>query len=80
MHEVLALRAQKMALLSLCEGRNSEAKKAKLSSVLNYAPYHEDVSGSGGIAPQFLTSTLDVGEWSASRPCRQGKEPAIPIG
>jgi hypothetical protein len=24
--------------------------------------------GSGGIAPPFLTSTLDGGEWSASRP------------
>jgi hypothetical protein len=26
--------------------------------------------GSGGIAPQFLTSVLDGGEWSASHPCR----------
>jgi hypothetical protein len=26
--------------------------------------------GSGGIAPPFLTSALDGGEWSASRPCR----------
>jgi hypothetical protein len=26
--------------------------------------------GSGGIAPPFLTSTLDGGQWSASRPCR----------
>jgi len=26
--------------------------------------------GSGGIAPAFLTSTLDGGEWSASRPGR----------
>jgi hypothetical protein len=25
---------------------------------------------SGGIASSFLTSTLDGGEWSASRPCR----------
>jgi hypothetical protein len=25
--------------------------------------------GSGGIAPPFLTSALDGGEWSASRPC-----------
>jgi hypothetical protein len=31
---------------------------------------HEDVWGSGGIAPPFLTSLLDVGEWSASRPDR----------
>jgi hypothetical protein len=26
--------------------------------------------GSGGIAPLFLTSTLDGVEWLASRPCR----------
>jgi hypothetical protein len=26
--------------------------------------------GSGGIAPPFLTSALDGGEWSASRPYR----------
>jgi hypothetical protein len=26
--------------------------------------------GSGAIAPSFLTSTLDGGEWSASRPGR----------
>jgi hypothetical protein len=26
--------------------------------------------GDGGIAPSFLNSTLDGGEWSASRPCR----------
>jgi hypothetical protein len=25
---------------------------------------------SGGLAPQFLTSALDWGEWSVSRPCR----------
>jgi hypothetical protein len=30
----------------------------------------EDVWGSGDIAPPFLTSTLDGGEWSASRPDR----------
>jgi hypothetical protein len=29
---------------------------------------HDDIWGSGGIAPPFLTSTLDGGEWSASRP------------
>jgi hypothetical protein len=26
--------------------------------------------GNGGIAPSFLTSELDGGEWSASSPCR----------
>jgi hypothetical protein len=34
--------------------------------------------GSGGIAPTFLTSALDGGEWSTSRPCRftPGKGPS----
>jgi hypothetical protein len=27
---------------------------------------HVDVMGSGGIAPPFVTSELDGGEWSAS--------------
>jgi hypothetical protein len=27
------------------------------------APRHEDVWGSGSIAPPFLTSVLDIGEW-----------------
>jgi hypothetical protein len=31
---------------------------------------HADVWGSGGIAPPHLTSALDGGEWSASRPGR----------
>jgi hypothetical protein len=37
---------------------------------------------SGGIAPPFLISALDGGEWSASRPCRftPGKEHSVPIG
>jgi hypothetical protein len=30
----------------------------------------EDILGSGCIAPPFLTSALDEGEWPASRPCR----------
>jgi hypothetical protein len=38
--------------------------------VLNQAPRHKDVWGSGGIAPPLLTSALDGGEWSASRPGR----------
>jgi hypothetical protein len=39
--------------------------------------------GRGGIAPNHLTSALDGGEWSASRPGRAlplGKEPLVPIG
>jgi len=41
--------------------------KGKVVPVLNYAPRHEDVWGSGGTAPWFLTSALHGGEWSASR-------------
>jgi hypothetical protein len=45
--------------------------KGKVKSplrLINQAPRHEDVCGSGGVTPQFLTSTLDGNEWSASRP------------
>jgi hypothetical protein len=39
--------------------------------MLNYlTPRHEDIWGSGGIAPPFLASALDGGEWLASRPSR----------
>jgi hypothetical protein len=39
------------------------------------------MNGSGGTAPSFLTSELDGGEWSASRPGRftPGKEPPVLI-
>jgi hypothetical protein len=33
---------------------------------INFAICHEDIWGSGGIAPPFLTSALDRGEQSAS--------------
>jgi hypothetical protein len=38
--------------------------------------------GNGGIAPPFLTSALDEGEWSASRlgSLLPRKEPPVPIG
>jgi hypothetical protein len=42
----------------------SQSIKAKKNTI------HEHVWRSGGIAPPFLTSTLDGGEWSASRPSR----------
>jgi hypothetical protein len=35
---------------------------------LSDVPGHEDVSGSGDIAPSFLTPALDENAWSASRP------------
>jgi hypothetical protein len=41
--------------------------KGKIVPMLNEAPLHEGVCGSGGIAPPFLTSALGGGDWSA--PC-----------
>jgi hypothetical protein len=38
--------------------------------LINQALCHQDIWGSGGIAPPFLTSSLDGGVWSASRPGR----------
>jgi hypothetical protein len=42
---------------------------------------HDDVCGSGGIAPPILTSALDGGEWLASRPGRftLKEGPPVPI-
>jgi hypothetical protein len=34
------------------------------------APRHGNVWGSGGVARRILTSVVDGGEWSASRPGR----------
>jgi hypothetical protein len=48
----------------------SDEVKAKLSLyVISYTLLHEDVWGSAGIAPPFLTSELDGSEWSSSRSC-----------
>jgi hypothetical protein len=38
--------------------------------LIRQALCHEDTWGTGGIAPSFLTSALDGGEWSVSRPSR----------
>jgi hypothetical protein len=39
--------------------------KVKLSlCLINLALYHQNIGGSGGIAPPSLTSALDGGEWS----------------
>jgi hypothetical protein len=46
--------------------------KGKVVPVLfffcNWAPHHEGVLGNRDIDPRNLTSALDGGEWSASRP------------
>jgi hypothetical protein len=38
--------------------------------LISYAQRHEDIWGSGYIAPPFLTSELNGGEWSILRPGR----------
>jgi hypothetical protein len=38
--------------------------------LINQAWSHEAIWGSGGKTPPFLTSALEAGEWSASRPGR----------
>jgi hypothetical protein len=45
--------------------------------LITYAPNHEDIWGSGSIAPSFLTSALVGGDWSTSCPCcfTLGKQP-----
>jgi hypothetical protein len=35
--------------------------------LINYARRHDEVWGSGGRVPLFLTSVLDGGEWPVSR-------------
>jgi hypothetical protein len=42
--------------------------KGKIIPVLNSAPHHGDVWGSGGVDPRIQTSALDGREWSVSRP------------
>jgi hypothetical protein len=54
-------------------------KKINLSlCLINGAARHEDVWGSRGIAPPFLTSALNGSEWSVSRPGPRGKSPPCP--
>jgi hypothetical protein len=51
--------------------------------LINQAPRQEHIWGSGSVAPQFLNSALDRGEWSPSRPGHfiSGEEsPTLPIG
>jgi hypothetical protein len=56
--------------------------KGKVVLVLNQlSTRHEDLWGSGSIAPPFMTSVLDGGEWSASRPScfTPGKDTPYPL-
>jgi hypothetical protein len=50
--------------------QNDKVKVKLPLCLLNKAPHHEEISGSGGIAPPFLTSALGVSEWSGSHPNR----------
>jgi hypothetical protein len=62
---------------ALCP-RKDKKPKVKLSMCLiNWAPCHEDLLGSGVIVPPFYTSAVHGGQWSASCTCRfsVGKEP-----
>jgi hypothetical protein len=54
-------------LLSLLVNTSGKVKIRFSLCLINYAPHHEDIWGSGGIAPPLLTSTLDGGEWLASQ-------------
>jgi hypothetical protein len=50
------------------QGAFTTKRRKRLSlCLLSQALCHKDIWGSGGIAPPFLTSALDGGEWSASR-------------
>jgi hypothetical protein len=54
--------------ISLCFNKYHATKTYLL---LNYTPHHEDIQGSGGIAPHILnlnTRQVDRSEWSASCP------------
>jgi hypothetical protein len=48
---------------------------------ISYALWYEDKLVSGDKASSFLTSAVDGGEWSASRPGRfnPGEEATVPI-
>jgi hypothetical protein len=47
--------------------------------LINEASRHKDVWGSEGIAPPFLTSALDGGEWSYPCHLTPPKQPLVPI-
>jgi hypothetical protein len=61
---------RKMFRMKAEAGRHEVKAEIKLS-----LPCRDDIWGSGGTDPSFLTFTLDGGVRSASRP---GKEPTVP--
>jgi hypothetical protein len=56
--------------------------KKKSLCLINQAQCHQDLLGSGGIAPPFLNSALDRGEWLPLLPgsFKSEKEPLVPTG
>jgi hypothetical protein len=57
--------------------------KGKVVPVLNYAPRHEGVLGSGGTAPRILWPRHKMemsGRLHAPATLLPGKEPPVPIG
>jgi hypothetical protein len=61
-----------------CKGKAERIK----SPCLIKAPHRENILGSGGIAPPFLISAQDGGEWSPSRPRHftpRGRNPRYPL-
>jgi hypothetical protein len=51
------------------ECQTEENLKKGKDKVIPVPIHHEDIWGSGSIAPPFLTLALDAGEQSASCPC-----------
>jgi hypothetical protein len=77
MNTLLKLNLLKLTLLNLY-GSNMKYVKGKVVPVLNYlitTPMRR--MGSGGMAPPFLTSTLDGVEWLV---LLRRIEPPVPIG
>jgi hypothetical protein len=64
------------AVGSVADQSPPTSAEVKTTRIYTFTP-HEAVWGSGGIALPILTSALDGGEWSASRP---GRFTPVPIG
>jgi hypothetical protein len=60
-------RLNSLYLYSILDVLKVKAKVKFSLWLINLAPCHEVIRGSGGVAPPFLTLALDGNEWSASR-------------